>query len=48
MQALQTGIYQESIWPITHNHQNNIEVIDVSDISVQKTLVIKRKFEDGD
>ncbi len=45
MQILQTWINQELTWYITHNHQNDIGVIDVS---VQKTLVIKREFEDGD
>ncbi len=45
MQTLQTWIDQELTWHITHNHQNDIGVIDDS---VQKTLVIKRKFEDGD
>jgi len=48
MQTLQTWIDQELTWYITHNHQNDIGVIDVSDVSVQKTLVIKRTFEDGD
>jgi len=45
MQTLQTWIDQELPWHITHNHQNDIGVIDVS---VKKTLVIKRTFEDGD
>jgi len=45
MQTLQTWIDQELTWQITHNHQNDIRVIDVS---VQKPLVIKRTFEDGD
>ena len=45
MQTLQTWIDQELTWHFTHNHQNDIGVIDVS---VQKTLVIKREFEDGD
>ena len=45
MQILQIWIDQELTWHITHNHQSDIGVIDVS---VQKTLVIKREFEDGD
>ncbi len=48
MQILQTWINQELTWHITHNHQNDIGIIDVSDVSVPETLVIKRKFEDGD
>ena len=48
MQILQTWIDQELTWHITHNHQKDIKVIDVSDVSAQKTLVIKREFEDGD
>ena len=35
-------------WHITHNHQNDIGIIDVSDVSVPKTFLIKREFEDGD
>ena len=45
MQTLQTWIDQELTRHIPHNHQNDFRVIDVS---VQKTLVIKREFEDGD
>jgi len=45
MQTLQIWIDQELTWHLTHNYQNDIGVIDVS---VQKTFVIKRKFEDGD
>jgi len=48
MQTLQTWIDQELTWHITQNHLNDIEVIDVSDVSIQKTLVIKRELEDGD
>lgn len=48
MQALQTWIDQELPWHITHNHQNDIGIIDVSNVSVPKTFVIKREFVDGD
>ncbi len=48
MQTLQTWIDQELTWHITYNHQNDFRVIDVIDVSVQKILVIKREFEDGD
>lgn len=48
MQILQTWIEQVLTWHITHNHQNDIGVIDVSYVSVQKTLVIKREIEVGD
>jgi len=48
MQTLQTWIDQELTWHIPHNHQNDFRVIDVIDVSVQKTLVNKREFEDGD
>ena len=48
MQILQTWIDQELTWHITHNHQNDIGVIDVNDVSAPKTLVIKGEFEDED
>lgn len=35
-------------WHITHNHQNDIGIMDISDVSVPKTFVIKREFEDED
>ena len=33
-------------WHITHNHQNDMGIIDISDVSVPKSCVIKREIED--
>ena len=33
-------------WHITHNHQNEIGVLDVSDISIVKSSAIKREITD--
>lgn len=35
-------------WHITHEHQEDIGIIDISDVSIPKTLVIKREFEGED
>ena len=35
-------------WHITHEHQEDMGTIDISDVSIPKTLVIKREFEDED
>lgn len=33
-------------WHITHYHQNDMGIIDISDVSVPKSFMIKREIED--
>ena len=35
-------------WHITHEHQEDIGIIDISDVSVPKSFMIKREFEHDD